>query len=201
LYCDDDGHVSKPFPDKPYCENGTGAVGVQNKAGEVVSFCQTVLPGNEAMLIPTSIEDWEQLAVPDPSYWCGTAAQYVESLFEVQPRALLTFLASTSILQESTATRLASGDRTPTRSETGHRMLLARIRTTAEKHLSSSGGTLSTWNRRLPSATTCRPGASRLSAKPTAAMAFLVRLTPLKMASTRWSEAPRVALAEGPFAS
>ena len=48
---------------------------VTNKAGSVVSFCQTVLPGNEAMLIPTSVEDFATLAVPDPSYWCGTAAQ------------------------------------------------------------------------------------------------------------------------------
>lgn len=54
---------------------GKAKIGALNKAGDTVSFCQTVLPGNEAMLIPTSIEDWEQLAVPDPSYWCGTAAQ------------------------------------------------------------------------------------------------------------------------------
>ena len=52
-------------------------MGVQNKANGVVAFCQTVLPGNEAMLIPTRIDDWAQLAVPDPNYWCKTAAQYV----------------------------------------------------------------------------------------------------------------------------
>ena len=46
-----------------------------NKAGDVVSFCQTVLPGNEAMLIPTSVEAFETLTVPGPNYWCSTAAQ------------------------------------------------------------------------------------------------------------------------------
>lgn len=29
------------------------------------------------MLIPTSVQDTADLAVPDPSYWCSTAAQYV----------------------------------------------------------------------------------------------------------------------------
>lgn len=75
LFCDDNGQIQKPFPDKPYCKDGTGNIGVQNKADGVVSFCQTVLPGNEAMLIPTSIKDWETLAVPGPNYWCETAAQ------------------------------------------------------------------------------------------------------------------------------
>lgn len=42
-----------------------------------MSFCQTVLPGNEAMLIPTLVEELATLAVPDLSYWCETAAQYV----------------------------------------------------------------------------------------------------------------------------
>lgn len=49
---------------------------VINKAGAPVSFCQTVLPGNEAMLIPTLVEDVATLAVPGESYWCATAAQY-----------------------------------------------------------------------------------------------------------------------------
>jgi hypothetical protein len=75
LYCDNNGQVSKPFPNKPYCVDGTGAIGVQNNAGSGVAFCQTVLPGNEAMLIPTHVDSWAQLAVPDPSYWCSTAAQ------------------------------------------------------------------------------------------------------------------------------
>lgn len=41
-----------------------------------MAFCQTVLPGNEAMLIPTLVEGVTTLAVPGTSYWCETAAQY-----------------------------------------------------------------------------------------------------------------------------
>ena len=67
--------MTKPFPDKPYCVNGTKAVGCKNEARGNVAFCQTVLPGNEAMLIPTDVESFAELAVPDPSYWAGTAAQ------------------------------------------------------------------------------------------------------------------------------
>lgn len=80
LYCDENGEIQKPFPDKPYCQDGTGTVVAINKAGGPVSFCQTVLPGNEAMLIPTLVEETATLAVPDPSYWCSTAAQYVGSM-------------------------------------------------------------------------------------------------------------------------
>ncbi|KAK5467079.1 hypothetical protein LTS15_000049 [Exophiala xenobiotica] len=76
LYCDEDGNISKPFPSKPYCQSTASNIGVQNNAGSVVSFCQTVLPGNEAMLIPTAVTDYAALAVPDTSYWCGTAAHY-----------------------------------------------------------------------------------------------------------------------------
>ncbi|MCJ1418390.1 hypothetical protein MMC32_004737 [Xylographa parallela] len=77
LYCDENGDISKPFPNNQYCVSGSTNIGVLNKAGKVVSFCQTVLPGNEAMLIPTSIEDEiVQLAIPTTSYWCGTAAHF-----------------------------------------------------------------------------------------------------------------------------
>ncbi|EFE44300.1 hypothetical protein TRV_00916 [Trichophyton verrucosum HKI 0517] len=76
LYCDKNGKISKPFPEKPYCVDASGPVKVKNSCGGVVSFCQTVLPGNEAMLIPTSVQDTADLAVPDPSYWCSTAAHY-----------------------------------------------------------------------------------------------------------------------------
>lgn len=48
----------------------------KNKASQSVAFCQTVLPGNEAMLIPTLVEELATLAVPGMSYWCETAAQY-----------------------------------------------------------------------------------------------------------------------------
>ncbi|KAJ5500785.1 hypothetical protein N7453_009836 [Penicillium expansum] len=76
LYCDDDGKIHKPFPNRDYCESATGVLKAHNKAGKSVSFCQTVLPGNEAMLIPTMVDTLADLAVPGMSYWCSTAAQY-----------------------------------------------------------------------------------------------------------------------------
>lgn len=78
LYCNDDGTVSKPFSDKDYCVDGTGTVEVNNMASQNVAFCQTVLPGNEAMLIPTNVDGGgsQTLAVPDQSYWASTAAHY-----------------------------------------------------------------------------------------------------------------------------
>ena len=78
LFCDNDGSIKKPFPDKPYCVDGTGAMKCTNKASAAVAWCQTVLPGNEAMLIPTSIESVAELAVPGPDYWLSTAAQYLQ---------------------------------------------------------------------------------------------------------------------------
>ncbi|KAK9385539.1 hypothetical protein V1515DRAFT_574084 [Lipomyces mesembrius] len=76
LYCNDNGQVSKGFSDKPYCYDGTGTVSAVSSAGNV-AFCQTVLPGNEAMLIPTEVTSGSTtLAVPDSSYWAGTAAHY-----------------------------------------------------------------------------------------------------------------------------
>ncbi|KAK3944774.1 hypothetical protein QBC46DRAFT_145937 [Diplogelasinospora grovesii] len=75
LYCNG-GEPEKAFPDAPYCVDGTGTVSAVNNCGKVVSFCQTVLPGNEAMLIPTDVTSTSVLAVPGPSYWAGTAAHY-----------------------------------------------------------------------------------------------------------------------------
>ncbi|KAK4041176.1 hypothetical protein C8A01DRAFT_34793 [Parachaetomium inaequale] len=75
LYCNG-GTPEKPFDDGPYCVDGTGTVKAVNKAGSIVSFCQTVLPGNEAMIIPTDVTDTATLAVPGPDYWAGTAAHY-----------------------------------------------------------------------------------------------------------------------------
>lgn len=58
--------------------DGTGTVSAQNDCSEGVAFCQTVLPGNEAMLIPTEVNAGSSatLAIPGPTYWAGTAAQY-----------------------------------------------------------------------------------------------------------------------------
>jgi hypothetical protein len=76
LYCDESGEIQKPFPNRDYCESAVGVLKAHNKAGKPVSFCQTVLPGNEAMIIPTLVEELADLAVPGMSYWCSTAAQY-----------------------------------------------------------------------------------------------------------------------------
>ncbi|KAF7846239.1 hypothetical protein BT93_L4787 [Corymbia citriodora subsp. variegata] len=76
LFCGLDGSVSKPFPDKPYCQATATNINAVNNAGSTVAFCQTVLPGNEAMLIPTQVDSTATLAIPDTSYWAGTAAHY-----------------------------------------------------------------------------------------------------------------------------
>lgn len=78
LYCNTDGTVLRPFSNRPLCVNGTDTVSVNNQADSEVAFCQTVLPGNEAMLIPNSIGggNTESLAVPSANYWASTAAHY-----------------------------------------------------------------------------------------------------------------------------
>ncbi|KAI0838930.1 hypothetical protein F5Y06DRAFT_35666 [Hypoxylon sp. FL0890] len=76
VYCNDDGEIEVPFKNKPWCVDGTGTVEAVNKAGKVVSFCQTCLPGYEDMIIPTDVEDTATIAVPDVSYWDSTAAHY-----------------------------------------------------------------------------------------------------------------------------
>ncbi|AAS52372.1 AEL312Cp [Eremothecium gossypii ATCC 10895] len=78
LFCDESGNLQTPYPDKPYCYDGKGTVIAENKAGADVAFCQTVLPGNEEMLIPTLVGGGssQTLAVPGTDYWAGTAAHY-----------------------------------------------------------------------------------------------------------------------------
>ncbi|KAG6189100.1 hypothetical protein E4U36_005696 [Claviceps purpurea] len=76
LYCDNSGIMKKPFPSKPNCVLGTGAVKAVNKCQSNLSWCQTVLPGNEAMLIPTVVSSEITVAVPDISYWGSTAAHF-----------------------------------------------------------------------------------------------------------------------------
>ncbi|SCU84997.1 LAMI_0C09736g1_1 [Lachancea mirantina] len=78
LYCDENGNLQKSRSDQDYCTDGTGTVRATNNANSGVSFCQTVLPGNEEMLIPTSVDSGssQSLAVPGPDYWAGTAAHY-----------------------------------------------------------------------------------------------------------------------------
>lgn len=70
--------MSKSFPNSPYCADGAGSFVAVNECSEEISICQTVLPGNEAMLIPNSVPAGGDLtlAVPSTSYWCETAAEY-----------------------------------------------------------------------------------------------------------------------------
>ncbi|KAJ6789327.1 hypothetical protein PWT90_01067 [Aphanocladium album] len=76
LYCDNDGNIQKPFPGEPNCVPGTGAIKAINKCSKPLSFCQTVLPGGENMLIPTLVDSISTLAVPASSYWQSTSAHY-----------------------------------------------------------------------------------------------------------------------------
>lgn len=77
LYCDESGSLQSKRSGG-YCSSGKGTVVAKNNAGSGVAFCQTVLPGNEEMLIPTLIDGGSQetLAVPGTDYWAGTAAHY-----------------------------------------------------------------------------------------------------------------------------
>jgi len=78
LYCNANGELEMPYSDRPYCQDGTGFAVARNLASQDVAFCQTVLPGNEAMLIPTNVKGngKSTLAVPDTSYWAGTSAHF-----------------------------------------------------------------------------------------------------------------------------
>lgn len=77
LYCNENGELEAKR-DGSYCVDGAGTVVAKNLAGSNVAICQTVLPGNEEMLIPTDVDGNSQktLAVPTPDYWAGTAAHY-----------------------------------------------------------------------------------------------------------------------------
>ena len=113
LYCGSDGTPSKGFDDQPYCVDGTGTISAVNKCGDVVSFCQTVLPGDEGMYIPTDVTGTATLAVPGPSYWDSTAAQYVfSSPFSFFILAMFTnYPATTSTPPARAAPMAASGAR------------------------------------------------------------------------------------------
>lgn len=78
LKCNSDGSLSKGFSNKDYCVKGKGTLKAKNTVGKDVAFCQTVLPGNEEMLIPTNVEGNKEatLAVPGTDYWASTAAHY-----------------------------------------------------------------------------------------------------------------------------
>ncbi|CCF59184.1 hypothetical protein KAFR_0G01500 [Kazachstania africana CBS 2517] len=79
LYCNSDGSLTTPNSGNSYCYDGKGTVSAVNSAsGGDIAFCQTVLPGNEEMLIPTLVgsSSEQTLAVPGTDYWASTAAHY-----------------------------------------------------------------------------------------------------------------------------
>lgn len=78
LWCNEDGQLEEKNSGKSYCYSGAGTVIAKNSASGDVAFCQTVLPGNEEMLIPTNVQSSGRstLAVPGPDYWASTAAHY-----------------------------------------------------------------------------------------------------------------------------
>lgn len=79
LFCNNEtGEMEKPFPEKPCCVYGTGTVSVRKEVQGSMTWCQTVLPGNEEMNICTEIADYAltTLAVPNQNYWANTSAHY-----------------------------------------------------------------------------------------------------------------------------
>ncbi|KAJ1963928.1 hypothetical protein GGI12_001754 [Dipsacomyces acuminosporus] len=82
LHCDPSGKLTKPFEDRPYCMKGMGNTRIENTLGESVSACQTIYPGNEAMLIPSVAEAKGSVSinvVPN-TYWLGTSSQFYVNL-------------------------------------------------------------------------------------------------------------------------
>ncbi|KAI9297234.1 hypothetical protein K502DRAFT_357441 [Neoconidiobolus thromboides FSU 785] len=82
LFCNGKGQLEKPFPNRPLCSQGAGTVKLVNKLSGSVSACQTVFPGNEAMLISTVVGSGGQstIAVPPSTYWQKTSAHYYLNL-------------------------------------------------------------------------------------------------------------------------
>ncbi|KAJ1958324.1 hypothetical protein GGI12_004765 [Dipsacomyces acuminosporus] len=78
----EDGTLVKPFPDKPFCSPGMFNAEIENKLSQQVSACQTVYPGNEAMIIPTVAQPGgtAPLNVLPNTYWLGTSSQFYVNL-------------------------------------------------------------------------------------------------------------------------
>ncbi|KAJ2720838.1 hypothetical protein GGI07_004360 [Coemansia sp. Benny D115] len=82
LYADGSGKLSKPFPDRPFCSAGMFNANIKNTLGQPVSACQTVYPGNEAMIIPSVAQPGGTvpLNIVPSSYWLGTSSQFYVNL-------------------------------------------------------------------------------------------------------------------------
>ncbi|OMH83803.1 hypothetical protein AX774_g2685 [Zancudomyces culisetae] len=82
LYCGLNGVLQKPFPDRPFCKPGMMNVKMVNALRGPVSACQTVYPGNEAMIIPTVVYPGQisDINVVPRDYWLGTSSQFYVNL-------------------------------------------------------------------------------------------------------------------------
>ncbi|KAJ2318345.1 hypothetical protein IWW52_002614 [Coemansia sp. RSA 2704] len=82
LYADGNGKLTKPDPSKPFCSPGMFNAAIKNTLGQSVSACQTVYPGNEAMIIPSvaSAGGSVDLNVVPHTYWLGTSSQFYVNL-------------------------------------------------------------------------------------------------------------------------
>ncbi|GMF02255.1 unnamed protein product [Ambrosiozyma monospora] len=77
FYCNQ-GKLEKHVATNKVCYPGKGTASIYNGCSKNVAVCQTVLPGNEAMLIPTNVNasSSQSLAVPGTDYWAGTASHF-----------------------------------------------------------------------------------------------------------------------------
>ncbi|KAJ2522871.1 hypothetical protein H4217_000466 [Coemansia sp. RSA 1939] len=83
LFADASGKLTKPYPSKPFCAPGMFNAYIKNTLAQPVSACQTIYPGNEAMLIPTVAQGnggTAPLNVVPSSYWLGTSSQFYVNL-------------------------------------------------------------------------------------------------------------------------
>ncbi|KAJ2496070.1 hypothetical protein GGH96_006071 [Coemansia sp. RSA 1972] len=82
LYADANGVLSKPNKDAAFCVRGMGNARIRNTLGQSVSACQTVYPGNEAMIIPSvaGAGGSVDLNVVPSTYWLGTSSQFYVNL-------------------------------------------------------------------------------------------------------------------------
>ncbi|KAJ2168078.1 hypothetical protein IW139_000839 [Coemansia sp. RSA 353] len=82
LYADANGVLSKPNKDAAFCVRGMGNARIRNTLGESVSACQTVYPGNEAMIIPSvaGAGGSVDLNIVPSTYWLGTSSQFYVNL-------------------------------------------------------------------------------------------------------------------------
>lgn len=82
LWADGQGKLSKPFKDRPFCAPGMFNTQIRNTLKQPVSACQTIYPGNEAMLIPTVAQPGgtAPLNIVPNTYWLGTSSQFYVNL-------------------------------------------------------------------------------------------------------------------------